>query len=373
MIDPRMRKLARQVMGYSVSLQAGQKVLIDIWDGAEDMAIALVEAANALGAYPFVNLQSMAVNRSLMMGCCEESMQVWYQYEQYRMRDMDAYVVVRKQENIYAYADVPDEKRMLYNRYYGLLHNGERICNTKWCVLRYPNASMAQLSGMSTEQFENYYFDTCCIDYRKLNEISSALNRLANRTDKVRILAPDTDLTFSIKGMCQLESLCGIFNIPCGETGMMVVPGTANGTIHYNIPSSYQGHVFTDIRFTLKDGVIVEATSSNTPLMNKILDTDENARRIGEFSIGFNPMITRPILDTLFDEKMAMSLHFTPGNSSNNPSSIHWDIIQSHSPEMGGGEIWFDDVLIRKDGRFVVEELLEMNPENMIRHVVSEE
>lgn len=373
MIDPRMRKLARQVMEYSVSLKPGEKVLIDIWDKAEDMAVALVEAAHELGAYPFVNLQSMMVNRSLMMHCCEESMEAWYDYEVNRMKAMDAYVVVRKQDNIYEYADVPEQNRMIYNRYYGLLHNGERIQHTKWCVLRYPNASMAQLSGMSTEEFEDFYFKTCCIDYRKLNEIAGALNRLAAKTDKVRIVAPDTDLTFSVKGMCQLESLCGIFNLPCGETGMMVVPGTANGTIHYNIPSAYQGHVFTDIRFTLKDGVIVEASSSDTPAMNRILDTDENARKIGEFSIGFNPLITKPILDTLFDEKMAMSLHFTPGNSGNNPSAIHWDIVQSHSPETGGGEIWFDDVLIRKDGVFVVEELLALNPENMIRHIAAKE
>lgn len=371
-MDPRMEKLARQVMGYSVNLKPGERVLIDIWDGAEDMAIALVEAANALGALPFVNLQSMAINRSLILGCSEASMQAWYQYEWNRMKDMDAYVAVRKQENIYAYADIPEDKQALYNRYYSLLHNGERIRNTKWCVLRYPNAAMAQLSAMSTRQFEDYYYAACCIDYQKLNEIASALNRLANRTDRVRIVAPDTDLHFSIKGMCQQESLCGIFNLPCGETGMMVVPGSANGTIHYNIPSSYQGHVFSDIKLTLENGIITKATSSNTTLMNQILDTDKNARRIGEFSIGFNPLITRPILDTLFDEKMAMSLHFTPGNSANNPSAIHWDIIQSHSPELGGGEIWFDDVLIRKDGRFVVDELLEMNPENLLRHICSD-
>lgn len=371
-MDPRMQKLARQVMGYSVAVKPREKVLIEAWDGSEDLACALAKAAQERGAYPYVQLCSMAVQRRLLLEGTEEYWKAWADYELHRMREMDAYVVIRRQENINEYADVPAEKLTCFNRCNGVVQ-AQRLNHTRWCVLRYPNTSMAQLSGMSTEQFEDFFYNACCIDYEELNRVASALNRLAAKTDKVRIVAPDTDLTFSIRGMCQLESLCGIYNLPCGETGISVVTDSANGYIHYNIPSSYQGFVFQDIRLVLKDGLIVEATSNNTELMNRILDTDANARRIGEFSLGFNPMITRPITDTLFDEKMAMSLHFTPGNSPYNPSAIHWDIVQSHSPEYGGGEVWFDDVLIRKDGRFVVEELLELNPENMLRHVLPKE
>ena len=370
MRDSRIQKLARQVMGYSVSLQPGEKVLIDVYDGEEELTTAMVDAAYELGGYPYVSLQSSRINRALLMNTCKEAMKIWYDYEISRMKMMDAYVAIRKQDNIYEGSDVPADKQLLYNHYYGMLHNGERIKNTKWCVLRYPNASMAQLAGMSTQQFEDFYFNVCCINYKKLNEVAAVLNRYAAKTDRVHIIAPETDLTFSIKGMCQLESLCGIFNLPCGETGMMVVPGTANGTIHYNIPSRYQGLIFEDIRLVLKDGVIIEATSNHTVQMNQILDTDENARRIGEFSIGFNPFITEPILDTLFDEKMIMSLHFTPGNSANNPSAIHWDIVQSHHPKYGGGEIWFDDILIRKDGLFVIDELKVLNPDNLKKYIV---
>lgn len=373
MRDTRIAKLAGQVMGYSCRLKTGEKVLIEAWDGCEDFVNEFIKAAQELGAYPYVSLQNMSVMRQFIMGVTEESMQSWYEYEVNRMRDMDAYVAIRKQENIYEYADVPAEKMAIYNRYHGKLHYGERIMNTKWCVLRYPNAAMAQLSGMSTEAFEDFYFAANCIDYKKLNKIACALNRLCHRTDRVRIKAPGTDLTFSIRGMCQEESLCGIFNRPCGETGMNVVQGSANGVIRYNVPSSFQGFVFQDIELTLKDGEIVKAVSNNTELMDRILDTDEGARRIGEFAIGFNPMITRPITDTLFDEKMAMSLHFTPGNGKNNPSAIHWDLVQSHAPKYGGGEIWFDDVLIRKDGLFVKEELLDMNPDRLEQLIGTEE
>lgn len=366
MRDPRINSLARQVIDYSVHLQPGEKILIDVWDGAEDFAIALMEQAQRAGGQPYVNLQSMAVERAFMLGLDEPTIKGWYEYELNRMKEMDAYVVVRRQENINEYADVPEEKKNLYHKYYGLLHYGERLTNTKWCVLRYPNASMAQLSGMSTEQFEDYYFDTCCIDYKKLNEAADALCELASKTDKVRITGPDTDITFSVKGLCEPHSACGIFNVPCGETGMPVVTDSANGTIHYNLPSTFQGFVFTDVRLTLKDGLIVEATSNNTKLMNEILDTDANARRIGEFAIGFNPAITLPINDTLFDEKMTGSLHFTPGNSNINPSAIHWDLVTLQTAEAGGGEIWFDDVLIRKDGLFVIDSLKHLNPEELL-------
>lgn len=369
MKDPRIAKLAKQVIEYSVSLKKGEKVLIEAWDGSEDFVNEFVKAAQAVGGYPFVSLQNAQVNRNFIMGATEEAMQVWYAYQETRMKEMDAYISIRKQDNIYEYADIPAEKMAIYNKYHGLLHYGHRLPHTKWCVLRYPNGSMAQLSGMSTEAFEDFYFASNCIDYKRLNEIACALNKLCARTDRVRIVAPGTDLSFSIKGMCQEESYCGIFNRPCGETGMNIVQGTANGTIRYNIPSSFQGLVFTDVELTLKDGVVVNATSNHTEAMNKILDTDDGGRRIGEFAIGFNPLITKPITDTLFDEKMAMSLHFTPGNGGENKSAIHWDLVQSHAPEMGGGEIWFDDVLIRKDGLFLPEELQCMNPENLIKEI----
>ena len=150
---------------------------------------------------------------------------------------------------------------------------------------------------------------------------------------------------------------------------MQVVPGSANGTISYNLPSAFQGFVFRDVRLVLRDGQSVEASANDSERLNRILDTDAGARRIGEFSMGVNPYITRPILDTLFDEKMTMSLHFTPGNSQNNPSAIHWDLVTSHAPQYGGGSIWLDGELIRQDGIFVPEDLQGLNPEPLRAYV----
>ena len=199
MKDPRIEKMAKQVIEYSVHLQPGEKVLIDIWDEAYDFAEALMDAAQRVGAYPYINLQSLTLNRHMIMRATEESMEAWYRYENYRMEDMDAYIVVRKNNNIKTYEGIPSEQMKLYNRYYGKLHYGTRITNTKWCVLRYPNDSFAQAAGMSTEKLEDFFFDTCCLNYRRMNELAAPLNDLMMRTDQIRIKAPGTDISFSIK------------------------------------------------------------------------------------------------------------------------------------------------------------------------------
>lgn len=369
MIDQRFDKLATQVIDYSISLKKGEKVLIDIWEGADDFGCALMKAAYAVGGLPYVTHQSMKMNRIVMKNATEEYMHDWLRYESLRMQEMDAYIVVRRKENQCEYNGIDPNRMRIFNKYYGQLHFGIRIPHTKWCVLRYPNEAMAQQAGMSTEEFENYYFKACCIDYRKLCERVAPLARLAAKTDKVRIIAPGTDMRFSIKGLCKPIPRCGQRNVPCGETGMPIVVNSANGYISYNVPSEFQGTVFRDIKLVLKDGIIIEATSSDTKRMNEILDTDENARHIGEFAMGFNPFLTKTTLDAIFDEKRCKTIHFTPGNSENNPSAIHWDIVQSHAAEDGGGEIWFDDVLIRKDGLFVLDDLKPLNPNELIPYI----
>lgn len=369
MIDQRFHRLAAQVIDYSVSLKRGERLLIDVWDGADDLGEALMRAAYAVGGLPFLTHCSTRLERVVIENASEAYMEDWLRYQSYRMREMDAYIVVRKKENAHELEGIDPERRAIYERYYGKLHFGIRIPDTKWCVLRYPNPAMAQLAGMSTGAFEDYYFRACCLDYRRLCRRVEPLVRLTSRTDKVHIAAPGTDLTFSIKGLSPSVPRCGQRNVPCGELGMPVAVDSANGEITYNVPSEMQGTVFSHIHLVLRDGLIVEASSSDTRRMNEILDTDPNARRIGEFAMGFNPFLTRTTLDTIFDEKRAKTIHFTPGNSEINPSAIHWDIVQSHAAEDGGGEIWFDGVLIRKDGLFVPEELQPLNPENLIPYL----
>ena len=366
-MDQRFNQLAAQVIGYSVSLKPGEKVLIDVWDGADDLGTALMEAAYAAGGMPFVTHQSMRMNRSVIAHATDAYMQDWLRYESYRMREMDAYIVVRKKENLNEWAGIDPERMAVFEKYYSQLHFGIRIPKTKWCVLRWPNPSMAQGAGMSTESFEDFYFRCCLTDYASLRV---AMDKLAARmmaTDKVHIVGPGTDLTFSIKGMPALP--CdGILNIPDGEVYTAPVRDSVNGVLSYNAPSIYNGIPFDGVKFRFENGKIVEAhCNGDEKKLNDLLNTDEGARYIGEFALGVNPYVLHPMRDILFDEKIAGSFHFTPGQCyeeapNGNESSIHWDLVCIQRADYGGGEIYFDGELIRKDGIFVDPELAILNP-----------
>jgi len=370
MRDPRLVKLAENLTGYSVRVQPGDNVLIDMIGTERELAKCLVEEVAKRGGRPFVELNDRTVLRSLLMNATKEQIELWSELDLNRMKKMDAYIAVRAGDNLNDLADVPEQNMRMYEMLHRKpVHTEQRVKHTKWVVLRYPNASMAQAANMSTEAFENFYFDVCNLDYSKMDAAMGPLAELMKRTDKVRIVAPGTDLTFSIRNIGAIKC-SGQNNIPDGEVYTAPVRDSVNGTIRYNAPSVYSGVTFENIAFRFENGKIVEATSNDTKRLNDILDTDEGARYIGEFSIGFNPYIMHPMKDILFDEKIAGSLHFTPGNAyedcdNGNRSAVHWDLVLIQRPEYGGGEIYFDDVLIRKDGLFVIDELLPLNPDRL--------
>ncbi|MGL5057060.1 MAG: aminopeptidase, partial [Fusobacteriaceae bacterium] len=307
--------------------------------------------------------------REILKGTTQEQLELMAKYELERMKGMDAYIGIRGGDNSTELSDVDSVKMKLYMDYFMKSVLDERVNNTKWVVLRYPNNSMAQLANTSLEDFEDFYFDVCNLDYSKMAKAMDPLVDVLNRTDKVRITGPGTDLTFSIKGINAVKC-SGLRNIPDGEVYTAPVKDSVNGVISYNTPSNYQGYTYENIVFNFENGKIIKATANNTDKINEILNTDEGARYIGEFAIGVNPYILKPMKDTLFDEKIAGSIHFTPGqaykiaNNGNN-SNIHWDLVLIQRDDFGGGEIYFDDVLVRKDGIFVLDELKVLNPENL--------
>ena len=319
----------------------------------------------------YFNIVNYEILREMLLHANEEQIKLYAKYDLERMKDMDCYIGIRASSNTAELVDVPKEKIELYNKYYQLpVHFEERVKYTRWCILRYPNASMAQMSHMSLENFEDFYFNVCNLNYTKIEKAMNPLVELMNKTDKVHILGDGTDLTFSIKDI-PAEKYFGTYNIPDGEVATAPVKTSVNGYITYNTETRYNGVLFNNIKFEFENGKIVKATSNKTKELNEILDTDEGSRYIGEFALGLNPYIEKPIGDTLFDEKIKGSFHFTPGDSleesdNGNRSSIHWDIVNIQTPEYGGGEIWFDDVLVRKDGLFILEELKQLNPENLI-------
>lgn len=370
-MDERIIKLARGLVNYSCNVQKGEKVYIHYTGrDTKDLARQLVKEVYEAGGIPFAHYTDPQVHREVLMGASREQLELMAQVDGAEMERMDCYIAVRGAENVSELSDVPPERMALYEKYYATpVHHKIRVPKTKWVVLRYPNGAMAQLAGTSTEAFEKFYFDVCTLDYSRMKKAMEALVEAMNRTDRVRIVGPGTDLTFSIHGIGAVPC-AGECNIPDGEVYTAPVRDSVNGILTYNTPSVYQGFTFENISFTFQDGKIVEASANDTKRLNEVLDTDEGARYIGEFAIGVNPYVLEPMKDTLFDEKISGSIHFTPGNcykdaANGNTSAVHWDLVLIQRPEYGGGEIYFDDVLIRKDGRFAVPELECLNPENL--------
>src|SRR5262245_36444096 len=368
MTDPRFTKLAKLLVQYSTSLKKGNRALVDAVDVPDEFTIELVRAIRDAGAIPLVEVRHSRVSRELLRDTSPAHAALVRDVEMFRMKKMQAYFAIRGSHNANENADVPSDCMSLYSKVFRPVQN-YRVNETRWVVLRWPTPSMAQGAGLSTEAFENLYFDVCTMNYPKMAKAMVPLERRMRKTDRVNIKGPGTDLHFSIKNigakMCK-----GDRNIPDGEVFSCPVKKSVNGVIQFNTPTLYAGTRFENVRLEFRDGKIVNARSNNTKRLNEILDTDAGARYVGELSLGFNPYIQNPMCDILFDEKIAGSLHFTPGQAyedvdNGNRSAVHWDMVLIQRPEWGGGEVWFDGELIRKDGRFVPADLKPLNPEKL--------
>jgi aminopeptidase len=367
MHDPRIDQLADLLLDHSCRVERGERVLIEAFDLPDATLVCrLIEGAAKRGVVPLVSWKSNDVLRALYRTATEEGMKLAGEFESARMEQVQSYIGVRGATNSSQFADVPHEKMDLYQQHWWKrVHTDIRVAKTKWVVLRYPTASFAQAANMSTPAFEDFYFDVCTADYAAMRAAQVPLAERMRRTDHVRLVGPGTELEFSIKNIPVIECW-GERNIPDGEVFTAPVRDSINGRICFNTQSRYQGTVFDNIEFEFKSGKIVSARANETEKINQILDSDEGGRYCGEFAIGVNNRVRHPMLDTLFDEKIGGSIHLTPGNAyetadNGNRSRIHWDLVLIQRPDYGGGEIWFDDELVRKDGRFLPADLQRLN------------
>jgi aminopeptidase len=373
MKDKRNETLARLLLDYSVKLGAGEVLYLEI-KGKDtlDLAKDVVRLATERGATTFWYYSDESLGRHFIAHAGDGQFKKMADLHLPLMQAADAYISLRGSDNPFDLADISTAQMDKHNTlFYKPVHLEERVKRTRWVVLRYPNNAMAQLAETSQETFEDFYYRVCCADYAKMSKAQDKLAALMEATDKVRIVSPGTDLTFSIKGI-PIVKCDGTRNIPDGEVYTAPVRDSVNGTIAYNTPSLYQGALYNKIRFTFEKGRIVEATcEGDDRKLNSILDTDEGARYVGEFAIGVNPFVLHPMKDTLFDEKIAGSFHFTPGQCydeapNGNSSTIHWDLVLIQRKDYGGGEMYFDGKLIRKDGVFTDPELeKEFSQENL--------
>jgi aminopeptidase len=368
MTDPRYSKLARLLVEYSTQLKPGDRVLLDMIDVPDEFSIQLMRAVRKAGAVPFIEVRHTRVTREILRETDAKHATALRDLELFRMKKMQAYIAIRGSGNASETSDVPGDRMALYSRLTRPVLN-YRVNKTRWCVLRWPTPSMAQAANLSTEAFENFYFEVCTMDYRKMAKAMVPLEQRMKKADRVHLKGPGTDLQFSIKGIG--AKMCGgDRNIPDGEVFSCPVKNSVNGVIQFNTPTIYSGTKFENVRLEFKAGKITAASANNSKKLNEILDTDAGARYVGEFSLGFNPYIENPMCDILFDEKIAGSLHFTPGQAyeecdNGNRSAVHWDMVLIQRPEWGGGEIWFDGELIRKHGLFQPKDLKPLNPSNL--------
>ena len=366
MTDPRTTQLAQSLIRHSCRVQPGEHVLLEIIDAPDEIAIELIRAVRAAGGCPHVNLRHARVTSEMFAGATDAQYESIAGFELAELRPAGGWSGMCGGSTGFELSGVPAEKMKLAQKHLSAVHN-QRVCHTKWCVLRWPNPAMAQGAGMSTEAFEDFYFRCCLADYDKLKVAMDRLAERMMRTDRVQIKGPGTDLSFSIKGMPAI-SCAGELNIPDGEVFTAPVRDSVNGTILYTAPTVYQGIPFDGIRLTFRDGKIVKAEcNGDSAALNKILDTDEGSRYIGEFALGVNPEVLQPMRDILFDEKIAGSFHFTPGQAyencdNGNRSQVHWDLVCIQRKDYGGGEMYFDGELVRKDGIFTDPELAILNP-----------
>lgn len=359
------KKLAKLLVEYSVSLKKGEKVYIEATDVPDDFIIQLLNEVQLAGAYPVLFRHSTAINSQLLRSIDNNYAEMTYRHIMPIMQDMDAYIGIRGINNLYELSNIDAAKLKLYEKIYKEPVTNQRVNNTKWVILNYPTPAMAQNANLSTSVFKDYFYKVCNFDYQSLDKFMDPLADLMQKTDKVRIVGNGTNLEFSIKNMPAIKC-SGKCNVPDGEVYTAPIKNSVNGTVRYTIPTIYQGKRFDDVVLKVKNGKIVDAQSSNTAGLNFILDTDQGSRYFGEFAIGVNPNIRKPMLDILFDEKMFGSFHLTPGccyddADNKNKSAIHWDMVCCQTKEYGGGEIYFDDVLVRKDGLFVLDELKDLN------------
>jgi aminopeptidase len=368
MTDPRYRKLATLLTEYSIGVKRGDTVLLDMIDVPDEFSVELMRAVREAGGTPLIEVRHTRITREIMRGTDAAHARLLKELEMHRMRRVQAYIAVRGSANANEASDVPSTQLQLYSKTLRPVID-HRVKKTRWCVLRWPTPSMAQAAAMSTEGFEDLYFDVCTMDYRRMARAMEPLARRMQRANRVEIKGPGTDLRFSIKGigakMCK-----GDRNIPDGEVFSCPVKNSIEGSISFNTPTLYAGTRFDNVRLVFRAGRVVEGSSSNSTRLNEILDTDPGARYTGEFSLGFNPYILNPMCDILFDEKIAGSLHLTPGQAyedcdNGNRSAVHWDMVLIQRPEWGGGEVWFDGELIRKDGLFIPADLRGLNPDQL--------
>ncbi|MBE5758037.1 MAG: aminopeptidase [Clostridiales bacterium] len=359
------KKLANKLITYSCKVQKGEKVLITYSDCPDSIIEHLIEEITLCGGIPLPFRLDKTIKRRLLLNSTTEWFEYYRQIVEPIMSSADAVILIGGSHNDFELSDISANTFAEYSKLYVEPIHFKIRCSKKWVLLRYPTPSFAQSSGISSESFEEFFYKVCTLDYESLDKKMNNLKELMEKTDKVHIVTPTTDLTFSIKDMPAIKC-SGQCNIPDGEIYTAPVKNSVNGTIVFNVPAIDNGSEFNNISLTFENGKIIDFNCNNNEAFEEILNTDSGSRYLGEFAFGLNPYCTEPKKDILFDEKMISSIHLAIGSSyedcfNGNISAVHLDLIQSHKENLGGGKIYFDGALIYENGKFIYPNLVDLN------------
>lgn len=374
MPDPRNETLAKQLVSYSLGIQPGEVLYLEVKGrDALDLAQEVIRRTTLAGGIPLLVYH----DEGTLLGFWESSeppqLETYAEAHLDWMRRADAFLSIRGSDNPFDLGGLPQETHQRIGQLFLTpVHMQERLNHTRWCVLRYPNTAMAVMAKRDQRSFADFFYDVCCLDYSRLSEAMDPLAALLDEAKEVHIEGPGTDLTFSIEGLPSVK--CdGHRNIPDGEIYTAPVRDSVQGTITYNTASLQQGDVYDGVGLTFENGRIVDSTCrvGDPKKLAAIFAQDEGAAYVGEFAFGLNPYIREAMQDILFDEKIRGSLHFTPGNAyatadNGNRSDLHWDLVLIQTPEHGGGAIWVDGQEVRRDGHFLPDGLRGLNPERLL-------
>lgn len=365
-MSEKLKELASLIVNYSIRVEKDERVLITTQSlETREFVSYLIEEIYRNGGVPCLKINDPILGARLAEKNNEGRIELLKKIQENEVELFDSFINIRYATNDYENKNVSGEMSKKLSQ--ALLPSSDvRVNQRKWVLLNYPSLLDSYKAKMTSTEFMEFALRVMTVNYKSMSELIKPLKKLMDKTDKVRIVSPGTDITFSIKGMSSIPCV-GEMNIPDGELYSAPIKNSVNGTITYNTPSPYQGRVYNHVSLEFKDGKIINATcDDDNEKLNEIFNTDEGARYVGEFSLGFNPEILYPMGDILYDEKILGSIHFTPGQAykdcyNGNDSGIHWDMVLIQRKDYGGGEIYFDDVLIRKDGMFVLEELKPLN------------
>jgi aminopeptidase len=369
MTDPRVAKLANLLVNYSLELKPGQIVRIDAAAVAAPLVRELYRETLRAGAHPRTRIDVEGTDVIALQESTEEQLTFVSELDRFEVEQLDAVLTIWGDTNTRALSQADPQRvsrriasrRKLTNRFWERIDEGK----ARWVGARFPTDAHAQDAEMSLEEYENFVYGACHVRVDEhavahWQTVSTELNQRARELDtftELRVLGPDTDLTFNVEGRDWLAA-DGRLNMPDGEVFTSPVETATEGEIRFSFPAIFQGRGVEDVRLRFEGGRVVRAEAGNgNEFLQSLLDIDEGARILGEVAFGLNYEIDRFTRDILFDEKIGGTMHFALGSSfkklgGRNESGLHWDMICDLRAD---GEVYADGELVWKAGRFLHE------------------